>query len=318
MAKDPKDNKNIDKGRPSKEELQAKADAAAAELEKLKKDAEESEDQDEAEEEEAEDEEQDESEEDSEDEADEEEVDEEAEDESDEEEPADEDEDEAEEEEKKPKTPEEDEEPETPEKKEQDKDKKLRASTQEAQILFERNRQVQEAIKNAASIPEPTEDELKKEYSEWDMMDDTSKKLAKQALTSTRRIEAITSATARFEELDKWQDEVDGFLEDPKTLEANPKLEGREKEFRIFASKPTRRGVTFDVLLGAFFYETDEENKEKKKKHKGAMFEQGNGGPKTKHKKDVGLSTERAANLRKTNFKEFKRQLKAGKIKPSL
>lgn len=289
--------------KPTKEELQANIDKAAEELEELEKDEQEEleEDVEEVEEDEDNDEDNDE------DESDPDEEDEDSDDDEPEEDEDDQQDEEEEPEEKKPEkkklTPEE-------------KDKKLRASTQEAQILYARNKQVQDAIENAAAIEAPTDDEMRKEFSDWDKMSDFEKKIARDSEHNKRKVESITNATTKFKELDKWQKEVDEFIDNPETVANEPRLDGKEDEFRVFATKPTRRGVAFDDLVKAFLFDVESERKSRPKK-KGKMFENGTGGRKREKAKKTKLSASEAGKLRKTDYKKYVSLLKSGKIDPA-
>lgn len=215
----------------------------------------------------------------------------------------------------KPDTPEEPEKPKEtpkePKKPEIDYKTKFKASTQESQILHARNKQVNEALEKAASIPDPTEEEMRAEYLDWEEMSDFEKKMAIESIANKRRIGAITEVTQKFKDLDRWQKDVKKFVGDPTTLVKHPKLEGRTDEFEVFATKPTRRGVDFDDLISAFLFEAET----KQPKHKGKMFEEGSGGPAEKPKQASNkITMEQARALRKTDYNKYKRYLKEGRI----
>lgn len=292
--------------KPTKEELQANIDKAAEELEEMdkeeEKDLEEDVEEVETDEEDTEDEDTEDSEDSDEDDSDDEESD---------EEDTEEDEDDQQEEEE----PEE----KKPEKKkltEEEKDKKLKASTQESQILYARNKQIQDAIENAANIEPPTDEEMKKEFSNWDEMSDFEKKMARDNEHNKRKVDSITAATTKFKELDAWQKEVDEYIDDPATIANEPRLDGKKDEFRIFATKPTRRGVAFEDLVKAFLFDVETDRKSRPKK-KGKMFESGTGGHKREKPKKTKLSASEAGRLRKTNYKKYVSLLKSGKIDPA-
>lgn len=195
------------------------------------------------------------------------------------------------------------------------KDKKLKASSREAQILYARNKQVQEAIQKASEMPEPTDDEMAQEYADWDVMSDFEKKMARESEASKRRLKAITDVNQQFKDLEAWTNQVDSFMDDPETLINNPALEGRIDEFKDFATKPTRRGVEFDILISSFLYQIDSEKPTKKKKK--GMFPKGSGGEgKKAPKPNNTISTDQARQLRINNYPEYKRLLQEGKIKP--
>lgn len=196
-----------------------------------------------------------------------------------------------------------------------EKDKKLRASSREGQILYQRNKQITEAIEKASELPDPTEDELVSEFPDWEVMNDFEKKMARQSLTTTRRLNAITEVSKSFKELEAWEKSVDEFLTDPANIANNPALEGMEDDFKLFATKPTRRGVDMNILISSFLYEKDKEVGAPRKQ----MFESGSGGPSTppEPKSDM-VSIDEARMLRQNNYSEYKRLLREGKIKSDL
>lgn len=189
---------------------------------------------------------------------------------------------------------------------------KLIDSSREAQILYARNKQVQDAIVSANNIPAPTDDEMRKEFNNWDELDEFSKRMARDNITNSRRLSAVTAVTQDFKNQDDWMEKVDTFIDNPETITKTPELDGLEDEFKKFASLPTRRGGNFSDLVGAFLYERETVKKNTPKK-KGKMFPTGSGGVKV-DKKPSKLSASDAAVLRKTNYPKFVQMLKAGKI----
>jgi hypothetical protein len=194
---------------------------------------------------------------------------------------------------------------------EADYKKKFVASTQEAQILHEKNKKLTSIIEQADNIPEPTEDELKKEYTDWDELTATQQKMAKDTLVSNRRFKMLSEVTSQFKDMEAWQEKVVTFLDDPKSLVDHPELEGKQDEFKLFATKPTRRGIDMDVLISAFLFDAGKE----RRPNKGKMFETGTGGPSDKGKpKSDKISLEEARTLRNADYAKYKEYLKAGKI----
>lgn len=194
----------------------------------------------------------------------------------------------------------------------QDYKKKFAESTREAQVLAAKNKKINEAIDKASEVAEPTEDELKKEYGDWEDMTATEQRFAKDNLINKRRFDIIHQSTKEFKDIEAWNSKVDSYVGDPKTLTDNPKLEGRVEEFKAFAAKPSRRGVDFDDLVSAFLYSVESTRPAAKK---GKMIETGSGGANNgvKPKGDkISLQTARA--LMKTDYKRYKSLLIAGKI----
>lgn len=199
-----------------------------------------------------------------------------------------------------------------PKKEEKDEYKKrYQDSSREAQILYNKNKKMAEAIEKAGDVADPTPEELQAEYPDWESMTDFEQKIAKSDIIKTRQLEAIREATKDFKEMDAWNGKVDTFMADPETLTNHPDLEGKEEEFKLFSSMPTRRGVDFDVLISSFLYEESK----KVVKNKGSQMPTGSGGGKNKKPGDNKLSQSEAQRLRVSNYKEYLNQLKAGRIR---
>jgi len=190
--------------------------------------------------------------------------------------------------------------------------KKFVESSRESQVLYSRQKKLSEAVDQASQVDEPTDEEMVKDFPDWDVMSDTEKRLAKDSIVNKKRFEAIHKASQEGKDILDWNEKVDKFVDDPKTLIDNPELEGKVEDFKIFASKPTRRGVDFADLLSAFFYDM---SKAIKPKSKGKMFETGSGGPNEKIKpKGDKISLSEARTLMKNDYKKYKEYLTKGKI----
>lgn len=197
---------------------------------------------------------------------------------------------------------------EEPDKDSVDYKKKFSDSTRENQVLHSKLK----SFEKASTVPEPTDKDMGQEYPDWEVMDDFDKKVAKNIWKQAKRNQATDEMVADSKKVDKWNKSVDEFVDDPKTLIDNSNLEGKLDEFKIFVSKPSRRGADFDDLVSAFLYRV---GKDKPTKKKGKMIETGTGGPSKKSKpKSDKLTIEQGALLKKKNYNEYKRLLNAGKI----
>jgi hypothetical protein len=173
-----------------------------------------------------------------------------------------------------------------------------------------------EAIEKASAIVEPTEEEMKVKFPDWDDMSDFEKRMAKDSTISSLRLESIVEATKEFKDMDEWNGKVDTFLTDPETLATYPGIDGKEEAFKIFSLKPSRKGADFSDLVSAFLYA---EGSKPKVQNKGKMFERGNGGPSEKAKpKSDKISIEESQRLRVTNYKMYLEYLRGGKIENNL
>jgi hypothetical protein len=186
---------------------------------------------------------------------------------------------------------------------------KLIASAQEAQILHAKNKKLNESLEKALEATDPTEEELQSKFPDWDMMSDFEKKMAHSSLKSEKQMSALSEIVKENKDLEGWVTKVDEFITDPANLAKYTELDGRQDEFKLFATKPTRRNVEFEDIVSAFLYNTKPEPKKK-----GKMFEVGSGGLNDKGKATGKISVEEARTLRTTNYEKYKELLKSGKI----
>lgn len=212
--------------------------------------------------------------------------------------------------EKQPETPPTNPEPPKEPENEPDFKEKFVQSSKEAQVLHAKNKKMNEVLEKASQLPEPSDEDLSKEYTEWEVMSDFEKKMAKEAFTSKRYRDFIAEGTKEFKDIDAWSDKVDGFIDNPEVLTAHPELEGKTEEFKAFASKPTRRGVDFEDLLKAFLFDV----KASRPVNKGSQMEKGSGGPNDKSAPSDKLTVEEGRALRQTDYNKWKEMARAGKI----
>ncbi|MEK7180328.1 MAG: hypothetical protein AAB706_02535 [Patescibacteria group bacterium] len=193
--------------------------------------------------------------------------------------------------------------------------KKLSASARENQKIYAKNRVINKALLDADEIPEPTEEELTKEFSQWEDMTETEKTLAKETVISRNWRKKISEAKEQATKIEKWNDSVEIFVDDPKTLVDNPDLEGKTEEFKTFATEEANNSVPFNILVSAFLHQ----HSSGKKLNKGKMFEHGSGGPNDKPQpKSDTLTLEEGRKLRETDYNKWKEYLTAGKIESDL
>lgn len=189
--------------------------------------------------------------------------------------------------------------------------KKFSESSREAQKLSAKNRVINRALIDAEDAPEPTEEELAAEFEGWDVMTDTEKGLAKETVISRNWRQTISKAKEQATKIEKWNDSVEDFIDDPKTFIDMPALEGKTEQFKEFATREENNSVPLKTLVGAFLYE----NSTKKVEHKGRMFENGSGGPNEKPQPKSGkISLEDARKLRETNYDKWKEMSSKGLI----
>lgn len=189
--------------------------------------------------------------------------------------------------------------------------KKSSASARENQKIYAKNRVINKALTEADEIPEPTDEELAKDYPDWDVLSDIERELIKETAVSRNWRKVISQAKEQATKIEKWQESVEDFVEDPETLIANPELEGKAEEFKAFATEEANNSVPFKILVSAFLHEHAKE----KKPNKGKMFERGSGGPNDKPQPGAGkISLEDSRKLRETDYPAWKEKLDKGLI----
>lgn len=193
--------------------------------------------------------------------------------------------------------------------------KKSSASARENQKIYAKNRVINKALTDAEETPEPTEEELAKEFTDWEFMSDIEKTLAKETVISRNWRKVISQAKEQATKIEKWNESVEEYVDDPETLNANPELEGKTNEFKEFATQEANNNVPFNILVGAFLHEKGKGVTQ----NKGKMFEKGSGGPndKPQPKKDT-ITLEEARKLRETDYPRYKEMLIKGLIETDL
>lgn len=189
--------------------------------------------------------------------------------------------------------------------------KKFSESSRENQKIHAKNRVINQALIEADELPEPTEEELVKEYPDWELMTDIEKNFAKETVVSRNWRKVISKAKEQATKIEKWNDSVDEFISDPKNLVDNPELEGKTDEFREFATDNENNSVPFKILVAAFLHNQSTN----KTSNKGSMFVRGKGGSNERPQlKNGKISLEEARKLRVTNYDKWKELNSKGMI----
>lgn len=188
---------------------------------------------------------------------------------------------------------------------------RYKESSNEAKILYARNKAMNEAVINAKQLPDPTEEELQKANPDWDVMTDFERKTAKSNFINERRWQILDDATKPFVDKENWLGEVTTFIETESNIKKYPELAGKEQQFVEYATRLATSGVSFELIIPAFLHNESL----KKVPNKGQMFPTGSGGPNELPKPKVDMLTvAEGAALMKTNMEEYRIKLQAGKI----
>ncbi len=207
--------------------------------------------------------------------------------------------------------------PEEPIETEDQKEKRYKTQQTEAQILAERNKQLVNKVTEAATLPDPTDEDLKgyvkQDGVDWEELTTYEKALAKKNYINEKRFTIIKDAAEAGQKLDERAIEVDKFIDGTDSKPEYLPLSGHELEFRAFAMQGSHRGVDPEILLGYFLNKLPATSP-----NRGSLFNKGGGGIKPPVKTDIITDAEEARKLRTGNQaqqEEYRRKLRAGKIR---
>jgi len=190
---------------------------------------------------------------------------------------------------------------------------KFTESTREASALYFKNQKLNQTIEEAASIAEPTLEELKfyakSKGAEYDDLDEFSQNILKDTLINTRRFEKIQNVASESKRIDEWANSVDSFIEKSVDSGEYPSLNSLGSEFKKFAMKESRRGVDLNDLVASFLFSAERSIKQTPRKS--VLL---TGGNSSAVPSKSGLSETQVAMIRETNPKEYRRMIKSGEI----
>lgn len=195
--------------------------------------------------------------------------------------------------------------------------KKLSASARENQKIYAKNRVINQALVDADSIPAPTDEEMKAKYGDqWDLYSDAEKEEKVEIVLTKKWREKIKDASDQASKIEKWNESVDQFVDDPQTLVDMPDLEGKTDDFKEYASNPENNSVPFKLLVSAFLHDVQT----KRAVNKGKMFIRAKGGSNQKPQAPQGetFTLEQSRILRETDYPTWKEKLMEGKIKTDI
>lgn len=196
---------------------------------------------------------------------------------------------------------------------EDEKNKRYKAQQVEAQIQAAKSKALIDGVNEADSLPDPTEAELKafvaQDGATWDELTNFEQSQARRNFISERKLAVITKTIKTTQEVDEWAGRVDTFIDETDGKPEFLALSSHEADFRKYAMKEAHRGTPIDILLSAFLH-----NLPPAKKTRDSLFNRGGGGERVEIKEGI-TDADTAAQLRLSNPREYKRQVKAGKIK---
>jgi hypothetical protein len=196
-------------------------------------------------------------------------------------------------------------------------EERYRQSTSEALILNAKNKGLESTLNKLTSEDTPTEAELQGEYPDYKNYNAVTQKLMAETLAGKKARMRLNLQFIEQQATRRLETDLD-------TLTAQPKyaaLDG-DRAFRQFVLQPKHKDVDIETLADAYLVRTgkiqpsDEPNPAPpapKAPPANSGVPRGSGGPRGQVK-TAKITLAEAAILRKTNWKEYMRHVKAGNI----
>lgn len=196
---------------------------------------------------------------------------------------------------------------------EPDYKKKFSESSAEAQSLALRKKAYEDKIAEARALPEPTVEELKEKYPDWDELSPTVQQMARESLHNKKKNALIETIADQQKADEEYYGKADAFAVDPENVKRFPALEGQEELFKKFASKESRRGLDFEdiaVIFSGVYPKSRRASNRSLFPRNGASNDKKK--PASKH-----MDAATASNLRITSPKAYNEMVRSGRIKPA-
>ncbi|MDA2921700.1 hypothetical protein MYX07_00355 [Patescibacteria group bacterium AH-259-L07] len=159
--------------------------------------------------------------------------------------------------------------------------------------------------------PDNIEQELRRERSDWEDLDEAERKrLISEKLEKARTNVRIAQQDKEIQDL-KWENSFDRVISNPDYSQ----LKEREAEFREFAEQPDNKGLNLDTLAKSFLFEDAKRigAEEEVEKAKRSALERPSGGEKTAIKPSE-MSLKELKRMRKDDPRRYERLIEQGKI----
>jgi len=189
-----------------------------------------------------------------------------------------------------------------PSKNEIDYKEKFTQSQKGAMELLGKVKDRENLIELLTSKHTPTDEDLSKEFPEWEYASETEKATIRRAVTAERKSNAVLA------HLEKEAQQSAALSNAFKFAEDDDRLAGKEAEFVTYASK--RTDVPLDVLADAFLYTSRSQTKKTK-----PILATGTPSGTEARKKDGEKTPEELKELRTKNPERWMEDIRKGRIK---
>lgn len=179
-------------------------------------------------------------------------------------------------------------------------------SSRESILNAERVKVANAQLEKLTKTDTPTDEAMRELYPEWEQLDDYNKRFLIRQETVAMQNAAIMARQAEYDDRQRQADEINSVIE------SEPKLLGKESEFKRFAANPKNKGISAEVLAKAFLFDV-EDAAPAPQVEKTESLPQGNGGGREPLKPNK-ISIEEAARIRKTDNNRYMELVKAGMI----
>lgn len=184
-------------------------------------------------------------------------------------------------------------------------------SAREAMLLNERNKVKDAQLEKLTKTDTPTDDAMRELYPDWDEYNEVTKRAFIKQEAQEMRQRRIEAELAELKAEKQLHSELDSVIE------SNPRLSGKEAEFKKFALNPKNKGISAEVLAKAFLFDVSEDEPAQPQVQKTEVLPQGNGGSREPIKPKK-ISLEEAAKIRETDYSKWLELVKTGQIEDDI
>lgn len=194
----------------------------------------------------------------------------------------------------------------SPETTQPDYRQKFVESSRESILNHERAKVANARVEQLTKTDTPTDEAMRELYPEWDDLNEVTKKALVKQEAQEMRQRRIEAQQQEILDRQKLEDELETVIE------SNPKLAGKEAEFKRFAKSPKNKGISADVLAKAFLFDVEEETPPANVQRE-EVLPQGSGGSR-EPAKPKKISLEEAARIRETDYPKYLELVKNDQI----
>lgn len=188
-------------------------------------------------------------------------------------------------------------------------EEKFRQSGSEAIILHHKTKTLQEQLQPK----EPSEEELKREFAEWDELTDFEKKLAKRDFMREQEVKQVKTGMTEYTNDRRWLDSVATFIETNVATGKRPLLQGKEEEFKRYCNQSKKKGTDLDILADAFLFSIGAVEAKPDVQTQKALLDNTSAGHDKKPPEPKLMTLAELGELRKTDHKKYQQIVASGK-----